>query len=65
MKSEEVTLAIFINPKLFILFILLFYYVRYINLCVGDMSGTVNNCECLKYPDDTTIYQHCKVKDIK
>ena len=35
------------------------------NLCVADMSGTVNNGERLQYADDTTIYQHCKVKNIK
>ena len=29
------------------------------------MSGTVNNGLCVQHVDDTTTYQHCKVKNIK
>ena len=33
------------------------------NLCVADMSTVLKESTCLQYADDTTIYQHCKVKE--
>ena len=30
-----------------------------------DMKNCVPSCTCLQYADDSTIYRHCKAKDIK
>ena len=34
------------------------------NVCVADMSVTVNNCERLQFANDLAIYRDCKVKGI-
>ena len=34
-------------------------------LCVSDMKGCVPRCTCFQHADDSTIYWHCKEKDIK
>ena len=35
------------------------------NLCLEDMKDCLPSCACLQYIDDSTIYQHCRVKDLK
>ena len=35
------------------------------NLCVVDMNDCLLNCTCLQYADDSTIYQHSRVQDLK
>jgi len=34
------------------------------NLCVADMHSLLPNTCCLQYADDSTLYDHCHVKDI-
>ena len=35
------------------------------NLCVVDIQNCLPNCTCLQYADDSSICQHCTVKDLK
>ena len=35
------------------------------NLCINDMKKCVPSCTCLQDADNSIIYQHCKVEDIK
>ncbi len=34
------------------------------NLYVNDLQGT-SNCCCFQYADDTTVYNHCSLKDLR
>ena len=35
------------------------------NLCVADMNDFLPNCTSLQHADNSTIYQHCSVTDLK
>ena len=35
------------------------------NICVADISDCLPNFACLQFTDDSTIYQHCSLKDLE
>ena len=35
------------------------------NLRIADMPHIMSKCQCLQYTNDTTIYTHCKIKNLK